>query len=92
MPEFYHFMNMRSPIDGPAQNMLVALGEGYRLSLPVEADPAPGIVPVPQSEMIKNGITGVYVTLEAASQDKMAPHTPMIGMPLEEWLTRRVQL
>jgi hypothetical protein len=92
MAEFYHFMNMRSPIDPPAQAMLLALGDGYRLSLPVEADAAPGIVPATQDQMLKNGIVGVYVTLEAASHERMAPHTPMIGMPLCEWLERRVRL
>lgn len=89
---FYHFMNMRSPIDGSAQDMLIALGDGYRLSLPIEAEPAPGIVPNSQEHMLKNGIIGVYVTLEAASKDTMAPHTPWVEMPLEAWLTSRVTL
>ena len=63
MPDFYHLMNMRSPIDGPSQDMLMALGENYRISLPIEAEAAEDIVPVPQNIMLKNGITGVYVTL-----------------------------
>lgn len=70
----------------------MALGEDYRLSLPIEADPAPGITPVPQAEMLKNGIIGVYVTLESLSKPEMAPHTPWVGMPLEEWLKRRPTL
>lgn len=89
---FYHFMNMRTPLDTPSQDMLVALQDGYRLSLPIEAAPAPGAIPNSQEHMLQNGIVGVYVTLEAASRDEMAPYTPMIGMPLEPWLTRRVML
>jgi len=92
MTDFYHFMNMRSPIDLSARSMLVALQDGYRLSLPIEADPAPGITPVPQAEMVKNGIVGVYVTLEAAQREEMAPHTPMVGMPVDKWLEMRVKL
>jgi len=85
-------MNMRSPIDISAQAMLIALQDGYMLSLPIEADPAPGIIPVPQAEMVKNGIVGVYVTLEAAHRPEMTAHTPMLSMPLEDWLTLRVKL
>lgn len=89
---FYHLMNMRTPLDGSSQSALMALGDGYRLSLPIEADPAPGITPVPQAVMLQNGIIGLYVTLEALSKPEMAPHTPWVGMPLMEWLERRPKL
>lgn len=89
---FYHLMNVRTPLDGSSQDMLTALHYGYKLSLPIEADPAPGITPVPQAEMVKNGIVGVYVTAEAISEPEMAAHTPWVGMPIMEWLERRPQL
>jgi hypothetical protein len=92
MTDFYHLMNARTPLDSVSQDMLMALGQDYRLSLPIEADPVPGISPVPQEVMLKNGIIGVYVTTEALSKPEMAPHTPWVGMPLTEWLERRIKL
>lgn len=90
---FHHLMNMYSPIDGPSQAMLAALKDGYRLSLPIEAEPAPGVIPNSQAHMLKNGIVGVYVTVEAAMRDEMRPHLPMlIPGPFSEWLAARPKL
>lgn len=86
-------MNMYSPLDQSSQAMLMALQDGYRLSLPIEAHPAPGIVPNTQEHMLTNGIIGVYVTLEAAQRDEMRPHLPMMTAgPFEEWLSAQPHL
>lgn len=92
MSDFYHFMNMRSPIDGPSLAMLAVLGQDYRLSLPIEGSTSPEITPVSQDEMIKNGIVGVYVTTQAALKPEMRPHTPFLDIPVDHWLIRRKRL
>ena len=92
MPDFYHFMNIYSPIDGPAYAMLEALGPDYRLSTPVKADPAPGVTPNSVETMQANGIVGVYVTIEAAMRKSMWPHSPMISEPMDQWLLKRKKL
>lgn len=72
---YYHLMNMRTPFDYPNQDALLAFGD-YKLSLPIKADPLPGITPIPQAEMIVNGIVGLYVRSNAAETPDIAKHWP----------------
>lgn len=75
--EFYHLMNMRTPFDPQSQDCLIAFGEDYRIGPPVEAQPAPGITPVPKDQMIHNGVVGLYVLPSAISKPDVRQHWPV---------------
>lgn len=86
-------MNMRTPFDQSAQQTLTVCGAGYKLSLPIEAKESPGIEPVPQSIMVRNGIVGLYVTAETVALPEMIPHLPWItGISFQEWFSNRPTL
>lgn len=67
MTTYRHATNLRTPFD-PVDLNLLSLLEDYRIGLPQEAK-GKDTKPVPQAELRKRGIVGLYTTRAALMHD-----------------------
>lgn len=90
MTDFYYLYNAYTPFERSTLELLSILAPDYRISLPLEAK-APN--PVPQSEMLKNGVVGIYTTTEAIMRPGVDTHLPIdLEMRPDLWLIRNPRI